>query len=44
VRAQSESDDETADLEERHADLASGLAAKHKERDRWLHLYAQDHI
>jgi hypothetical protein len=44
VRAQMESDDETAELEERHADLASRLAAKHKERDRWLHLYAQGHI
>jgi site-specific DNA recombinase len=44
VREQMESDDETAELEERHADLATRLAAKHKERDRWLHLYAQDHI
>ena len=41
VRAQTESDDETAELEEGHANLASRLAAKHKERDRWLHLYAQ---
>jgi len=44
VRAQMESDDERAELEERHADLTSRLAAKHKERDRWLHLYAQGHI
>ena len=44
VRAQMESDDETAALEERNTDLASRLAAKHKERDRWLHLYTQDHI
>jgi hypothetical protein len=45
VRAYTESDDETAELEVRHAaDLAFRLAAKHKERDRWLHLYAQDHI
>jgi hypothetical protein len=28
----------------RHADLTDRLAAKHKERDRWLHLYAQGHI
>jgi hypothetical protein len=27
-----------------HADLATRLAAKHKERDRWLHLYTQSHI
>ena len=27
-----------------HADLARRLAEKHKERDRWLHLYAQGHI
>jgi site-specific DNA recombinase len=44
VREQMESDDETAELQERHADLATRLAAKHKERDRWLHLYAQGHI
>jgi hypothetical protein len=44
IQAQLESDDETAELEERHADLASRLAAKHRERDRWLHLYAQGHI
>jgi hypothetical protein len=44
IHAQMESDDETAELEERHTDLASRLAAKHKERDRWLHLYAQGHI
>ncbi len=25
-------------------DLSKRLAAKHKERDRWLRLYAQDHI
>ena len=39
-----ESDDQTADLQERHGDLASRLVAKHKERERWLHLYAQGHI
>jgi site-specific DNA recombinase len=44
VREQMESDNETAELEERHADLATRLAAKHKERDRWLHLYTQSHI
>jgi site-specific DNA recombinase len=44
VREQMESDDETAELEERLADLATRLGAKHKERDRWLHLYTQGHI
>jgi hypothetical protein len=44
VRAQMERDEETAQLEERYADLAARLAEKHKERDRWLHLYAQGHI
>jgi hypothetical protein len=28
----------------KHTSLETRLAAKHKERDRWLHLYAQDHI
>jgi site-specific DNA recombinase len=44
ILAQMASDDETAQLEERHANLASRLTAKHKERDRWLHLYAQGHV
>jgi DNA-binding transcriptional MerR regulator len=44
VREQMESDNEAAELQERHADLATRLAAKHKERDRWLHLYTQGHI
>jgi site-specific DNA recombinase len=44
VREQMEGGDETAELQERHADLAARLAAKHKERDRWLHLYTQSHI
>jgi molybdopterin converting factor small subunit len=44
VREQMESDDETSELEERLADLATRLATKHKERDRWLHLYTQGHI
>src|SRR5215207_2858159 len=35
---------DAAELEARHGDLAKRLAAKHKERDRWLHLYAQEHI
>jgi len=34
----------TLPCKERHADLATRLAAKHKERDRWLHLYTQGHI
>jgi site-specific DNA recombinase len=44
IHAQVESNGEAAELEERHASLETRLAAKHKERDRWLHLYAQDHI
>jgi hypothetical protein len=44
VREQMESDDASAELETRHADLTDRLAAKHKERDRWLRLYAQGHI
>jgi site-specific DNA recombinase len=31
-------------LEARRGDLAKRLAAKHKERERWLHLYAEGHI
>jgi len=38
------SGDASAELEERRADLSKRLAGKHKERDRWLHLYAQGHI
>jgi hypothetical protein len=44
IRAQMESNEETAALEERHTNLATRLTAKHKERERWLHLYAQGHI
>ncbi len=44
VREQRASDDTRAELEARHADITDRLAAKHKERDRWLHLYAQGHL
>jgi site-specific DNA recombinase len=44
VREEMESDDATTELEERNADLTERLAVKDKERDRWLHLYAQGHI
>ena len=44
VREQMGSDGASAELRERHADLTKRLASKHKERDRWLHLYAQGHI
>jgi hypothetical protein len=44
VREQMESDDTSAELETRHADLTDRFDAKHKERDRWLRLYAQGHI
>jgi hypothetical protein len=44
VREQMASDDATTELEERRADLTKRLASKHKERDRWLHLYTQGHI
>ena len=44
IQTQRESDDTTTELKERHSDLTSRLAEKHKERDRWLHLYAQGHI
>ena len=44
VRVQMESGGASAELEERRADLSKRLASKHKERDRWLHLYAQGHL
>ena len=44
VREQMASDDATAELEERSADLTKRLTSKHKERDRWLHLYAEGHM
>jgi site-specific DNA recombinase len=34
----------TAELESRRADLSTRLAAKHSERDRYIRLYAQDHL
>jgi hypothetical protein len=44
VREQMGSGGANAELEKRRADLSKRLAGKHKERDRWLHLYAQGHI
>jgi site-specific DNA recombinase len=44
ARDQMGSDDASAELEERRDDLTKRLAGKHKERDRWLHLYAQGHV
>ena len=44
VREQISSGDDTGQLEARHADLTKRLAAKHKERDRWLHLFARGSI
>jgi hypothetical protein len=44
VREEIESDDASAELEARHAALTDRLAVKDKERDRWLHLYAQGHL
>ena len=44
VREQMGSGGASAELEERRAELSKRLAGKHKERDRWLHLYAQGHI
>jgi site-specific DNA recombinase len=44
VREQMGSGGASAELEERRTDLSKRLAGKHKERDRWLHLYAQGHI
>jgi site-specific DNA recombinase len=36
--------DETGELEARHADLSRRLAAKQAEKDRYIRLYAQEHI
>jgi site-specific DNA recombinase len=44
VRAQMESDDETAELEVRLADLTKRLAAKSSEKDRYVRAFAQGHI
>jgi hypothetical protein len=44
VREQMGDGDASAELEERHTDLTKRLARKHKDRDCWLHLYAQGHI
>ncbi len=44
VRDQLASDGTQAEVEARHAELTDRLAAAHKERDRWLHLYTQGHL
>jgi site-specific DNA recombinase len=44
VREQFASTDDTEELEERSADLTERLAAKHKERDRYIRLCAQGYI
>jgi hypothetical protein len=44
VREQMESDDATAELEARHADLTDRLAAKSAEKDRYVRAFAQGHI
>jgi site-specific DNA recombinase len=44
VREQLASTDDTEELERRRADLTERLAAKHKERDRYIRLCAQGYI
>ena len=44
AREQAAESPETGELSERREELARRLSQKHKERDRWLHLYAQGHI
>jgi site-specific DNA recombinase len=44
VREQLADADETAELQMRHADLTKRLAAKQGEKDRYVRLYAQEHI
>jgi len=44
VREQFEDGGATEELEQRHESLASRLATKQREKDRYIHLYAQDHI
>jgi hypothetical protein len=44
VREERASADDTEELEARHADLTKRLAAKHKERDRYIRLSAQGYI
>jgi hypothetical protein len=41
ISEQMESDEATTELEERQADLSAKLAAKHKERDRYIRQYAR---
>ena len=44
VRQQLAGADDTGELEARHADLTKRLAARQAEKDRYVKLYAQDHI
>jgi site-specific DNA recombinase len=44
VREELASADDTEELESRHANLSKRLAAKHKERDRYIRLCAQGYI
>ena len=44
VRAQFDTADETSELQARHTDLTKRLAAKQAEKDRYIRLYAQEHI
>jgi chromosome segregation ATPase len=43
-REQTLSDEAASELFDRQADLTNKLAEKHKERERWLHLYGEGHI
>lgn len=44
MRQQLAGADDTGELEARHADLTKRLAARQAEKDRYVKLYAQDHI
>jgi hypothetical protein len=44
VREERANADDTEELEARHADMTKRLAAKHKERDRYIRLCAQGYI
>jgi hypothetical protein len=44
VRGQLADDDETGELEARHTDLTKRLTAKQAEKDRYVRLYALEHI
>jgi site-specific DNA recombinase len=44
VRTQFDTADETSELQARHTDLTKRLAAKQADKDRYIRLYAQEHI